>query len=125
MTNAAFFLYDGDCAFCTRCAEFIVRRVRPGAAVEPWQRFDIAAAGLSAADCQRAVQWVDPPAPVRSGPAAIAAVLRDSRGRLGFWRAVGRVADLPPVRAAAGPVYRLVARNRHRMPGGTASCALR
>lgn len=34
------------------------------------------------------------------------------------------MADAPPVRPLAGLVYRWVARNRSRMPAGTAACAV-
>jgi predicted DCC family thiol-disulfide oxidoreductase YuxK len=40
------------------------------------------------------------------------------------WAVLGRVILLPGVEAVAGVVYRWVARNRHRMPGGTAQCNL-
>ena len=42
----------------------------------------------------------------------------------GAWRPLGRLLGLAPVRAAAWPVYRWIARNRHRLPGGTAACSL-
>ncbi|TBL38587.1 DUF393 domain-containing protein, partial [Verrucosispora sp. SN26_14.1] len=54
-------------------------------------------------------------------PDAIAALLAGS-GRL--WRIAGAGLRFPPVRAVAWPAYRWVARNRHRMPGGTAACSL-
>lgn len=35
-------VYDGDCAFCTRCAT-VARQVLPaGVAVVPWQEYDLA-----------------------------------------------------------------------------------
>jgi predicted DCC family thiol-disulfide oxidoreductase YuxK len=117
-------VYDGDCAFCTACARFVERRVPTPARVIPWQFADLAALGLTADQCERAVQWVDGPPPAAAamaGPEAIARLLRSSRS---YWRLAGWVLDLPPVRALAWPVYRWVARNRHRMPGGTAACEL-
>ena len=39
------FVYDGDCAFCTSCAQFIERRIPTGARVVPWQFADLAALG--------------------------------------------------------------------------------
>ena len=121
----ATFVYDGDCAFCTSCARFIARRVPTRAAVVPWQRADLAALGLTAAECEAAVQWVErgpggTGAPL-AGPDAIAALLGSSHRA---WRAVGWLMRRSPVRVLAWPTYRWVARNRHRMPGGTAACAL-
>ncbi|MBX7269275.1 DUF393 domain-containing protein [Micromonospora sp. Llam7] len=115
------FVYDGDCAFCTRCAEFIERRIPTGARVVPWQFADLGRLGLTEAECEEAVQWVGSDGSRAAGPDAIAALLASS-GRL--WRAAGAGLRIPPVRAAAWPAYRWVARNRHRMPGGTAACSL-
>lgn len=118
---AATFVYDGDCAFCTSCARFVERRVPTEAAVVPWQFADLGRLGLTAEQCEQAVQWVEPGRPALAGPEAIAALLRSS-GRA--WRVVGRLLQFRPVRALAWPVYRLIADNRDRMPGGTAACAL-
>lgn len=115
------FVFDGDCAFCTMCAEFIGRRVPTPARVLPWQFADLDALGLTAAECEEAVQWVDLAGRTAAGPDAIAALLRSSRPG---WRALGAVLRVPPVRALAWPAYRWVARNRHRLPGGTAACAV-
>ncbi|MEV0002591.1 DUF393 domain-containing protein [Micromonospora sp. NPDC050980] len=115
------FVYDGDCAFCTRCAQFIERRIPTGARVVPWQFADLAALGLTEAECEEAVQWVGADGTRAAGPDAIARLLGDS-GPL--WRIAGGGLRLAPVRAAAWPAYRWVARNRHRLPGGTTACAL-
>jgi predicted DCC family thiol-disulfide oxidoreductase YuxK len=118
----ATFLYDGDCAFCTSCARFIERFIPTRAAVVPWQFADLDALGVSAGDAGDAVQWIDPGGPALAGPAAIARLLRTSPRRV--WRPVGALLSLRPITALAWPVYRWVARNRHRLPGGTAACAL-
>lgn len=120
------FLYDGDCAFCSSCARFIDRRVHTSADVLAWQFADYASLGLTLEDVDTAVQWVVRDAegrPVRAlaGPAAISALLKDAGG---LWRPIGAVLGLRPVLAVAWPVYKWVARNRDKMPGGTAACAL-
>ena len=116
------FVFDGDCAFCTACAEFIERHIpTPGARVIAWQFTDLDRLGLTAAECEEAVQWVGTDGGRAAGPDAIAQLL--GRSRLG-WRALGVLLRLAPVRAAAWPAYRWVARNRHRLPGGTAACAV-
>jgi predicted DCC family thiol-disulfide oxidoreductase YuxK len=115
------FLYDGDCAFCTRCAEFIERRIPTEARVLPWQFADLDALGLTAAECDEAVQWVGADGVRAAGPDAIGHLLRTS-SRIS--RMAGAALRARPVRAAAWPTYRWVARNRHRMPGGTAACSL-
>ena len=114
------FVYDGDCSFCTSCAEFIERRIPTRARVVPWQFADLDALGLTQQECEQAVQWVSFPRRA-SGPDAIALLLRDA-GR--FWGVAGAGLELGPVRFAAWPVYRWVADHRHLLPGGTAACSL-
>ena len=125
------FLFDGDCAFCSACARFLQRRVPTAARIDPWQFSDLASLGLTMEQCDAAVQWV--PAvgqnavgekavgENKSGPDAIAALLRTSRW---YWRVAGRVLGARPVLALAWPVYRWVARHRDRMPWGNAACAV-
>ncbi|HEV7707380.1 MAG TPA: DCC1-like thiol-disulfide oxidoreductase family protein [Asanoa sp.] len=115
------FVYDGDCAFCTMCARFIERRISTTATVIPWQFANLDALGLTRAQCVEAVQWVPEHGEPAAGPVAIARLLRSSGP---VWRLAGRVLDLRPVTALAWPAYRWVARNRHRLPGGTAACAV-
>lgn len=115
------FVYDGDCAFCTSCAQFIERRVPSPARVVPWQFADLAALGLTTAQAEAAVQWVGADGTVAAGPDAIAMLLRDA-GR--WWTLPGRALQLGPVRLAAWPAYRWIADHRHLMPGGTPACSL-
>lgn len=115
------FLYDGDCAFCTSCAQFVERRIPTTADVRPWQFTDLAPLGVTQAQAEAAVVWAAAGRPPVAGPVAIARLLVDAGS---FWRPLGWLLDLAPVRWVAWPIYRLVARNRHRMPGGTAACSL-
>ena len=46
------FLYDGDCSFCTTCANFIERRIPTNARVQAWQHADLAALGVTQAACE-------------------------------------------------------------------------
>ena len=117
----ATFVFDGDCAFCSTCARFIERRIPTSATVRPWQRADLATLGLTPAACEEAVQWVAPDGTVSSGVAAIGRLLVDAGS---FWRPLGWPLLVPPLSWVGPPVYRLIARNRDRMPGGTAACAL-
>ncbi|MFI5956513.1 thiol-disulfide oxidoreductase DCC family protein [Cryptosporangium sp. NPDC051539] len=116
--GVATFVYDGDCAFCSTCARFIERRIPTSADVVAWQRTDLDALGLTVEDAETAVQWVAPDRRA-AGPDAIAALLIDAGS---FWRPLGW--GLRAVRPAAWPVYRWIARNRDKLPGGTATCAL-
>ena len=113
-------IFDGDCAACSSVARFAERRI--GVVAVPWQRVDLARHGLTAAQCATAVQWVAADGSVASGAAACAAAMRAGGA---VWGVVGRVIALPGVSWLAERAYGVVARNRHRLPGGTASCAHR
>jgi predicted DCC family thiol-disulfide oxidoreductase YuxK len=115
------FLYDGDCAFCSSCARFIERRIRPSAAVVAWQLTDLEPLGVTQPQAEAAVQWIGTDGSVASGTRAIARLLVDA-GR--FWRPIGQILGVSPLLWLADPLYRLIARNRHRLPGGTATCSL-
>ena len=118
------FLYDGDCAFCTRAGLFLRRHVPTAARIVAWQATDLVPLGVTRQQCAAAVQWVDDNGVV-AGPVAIAALLHTAAGPRGLaWRVLGRLLGLRPVLWLAWPVYRLVARNRHRLPGGSAACEL-
>jgi predicted DCC family thiol-disulfide oxidoreductase YuxK len=114
------FVFDGDCAFCSSCARFIERRIRPAVDVAAWQFADLDALGLTEDEVSGAVYQVDGRRK-SAGPEAIAGMLRTAGP---VWRAAGAVLAVRPVTWLAWPVYRWIARNRHRMPGGTAACAL-
>ncbi|MCH7231801.1 DUF393 domain-containing protein [Glycomyces sp. L485] len=114
------FLYDGDCAFCTTCAKFLERRVKTEAEVKPWQWADLDALGIDQQAAEDAVQWIEPGF-VKAGPDAIAVLLRRAQW---YWKPLGWIVSLKPVSWLAWRLYRLVSRNRHRIPGGTAACSL-
>jgi predicted DCC family thiol-disulfide oxidoreductase YuxK len=114
-------VFDGDCGFCTRCVALVPKRVRRTTKVVPYQRADLAALDLTAAECAEAVQWVGDDGSRGRGHAAIGRLLQSGGGA---WAVVGTLLLLPPVSWLAAVVYRLVAANRMRLPGGTPACAL-
>lgn len=124
VTDQAVFLFDGDCGFCTRCAQFLRRRVPVPARIVSWQSVDLAPLDVSARECADAVQYVAG-GRVSAGPAAIADLLRTARGRWALgWRIAGWLLARRPVLMLAWPAYRWVARHRHQFPGGTVACEL-
>jgi predicted DCC family thiol-disulfide oxidoreductase YuxK len=118
-------VFDGDCAFCTSSANWIAdrlaRRDEPNALLVPWQFTDLAELGTTVERAQREVLWVTPTGEVFGGSAAFARWLR-FRG--GAYAVAGRLMEAPVLRMLFAAVYRLVAQNRHRMPGGSPACAL-
>jgi predicted DCC family thiol-disulfide oxidoreductase YuxK len=125
MEVVATFLFDGDCGFCSACARLIRRRIPTTARVLPWQRADLDRLGLTAGQCDAAVQWDGDGdgdgGGHAAGPVAIGRLLQDAGS---FWRPLGWLLVHPPVRFVSWPVYHWLSRNRHHMPGGTPTCAL-
>ncbi|MCX4959570.1 thiol-disulfide oxidoreductase DCC family protein [Streptomyces virginiae] len=116
-------LYDGDCGFCTKAVNTAVRLLDPDAVVTPWQFADLDALGVTAERADREVLWIEPgTAVVHGGADAVAHLLKQCPRR--SWQLAGRAMTLPPVSWTARLVYRAVAVNRHRLPGGTAACSL-
>jgi predicted DCC family thiol-disulfide oxidoreductase YuxK len=113
-------LFDGDCAFCTTCVGLVEKRIKPEAEIVAWQFADLAALGVSEAQATDALQWVEADGAVLAGHRAVAAMLLSS-GPL--WRFAGRLLLLPGISWIAAHAYRLIAANRHRLPGGTPACA--
>jgi len=114
-------LFDGDCAFCTSCAEWARRHVRRLDTTMPYQFADLPTLGVTAEQCEQAVQWVGSDGVVLSAHDAVAQVLIDAGSG---WSVIGRAMRLPGLRQLSGVVYRWVARNRSRLPGGTPACAI-
>lgn len=127
-------VFDGDCAFCSSCVRWGEKYLRQTLASGGWEavpfqfaelsELDARAGGLgevSAERAEREVLWVTPAGRVYGGAQAVARLLMRSGGA---WAYLGAVLTLAPVRPVAALAYRWVSRNRHRMPGGTAACAL-
>ncbi|MEA2716327.1 MAG: hypothetical protein QOI99_644, partial [Actinomycetota bacterium] len=112
-------VYDGDCAFCSRMVDIALRRMKVACRAVPWQQADLPALGLTEAQVTAKVWWVEPGGARWSGHEAVAAALRHGIPAV---RPVGRLLAADPVAPVASAGYDLVARNRHRLPGGTAAC---
>lgn len=115
-------LFDGDCGFCTTSVRVLQRVFAADVDVVPWQFADLAALGVSADRAEREVVWVGIDGGTAGGAQAFARYLGAAGG---IWPVFGAVLRTPPVRWLAAGAYRLIANNRHRLPGGTPACALR
>ncbi|MET0919985.1 MAG: DCC1-like thiol-disulfide oxidoreductase family protein [Acidimicrobiia bacterium] len=118
-------VYDGDCGFCTTSANWIARRwpAGDGRVAIPWQMLSSDFArdiGLSEADFQRAAWWIER-GEVEEGWRAIARAVVAARG---LWSIVGGILLMPPFSWIAPFGYRVVARYRYRLPGGTPACKI-
>jgi predicted DCC family thiol-disulfide oxidoreductase YuxK len=114
-------VFDGDCAFCTSSARFIERFIPTSAEIVPWQFANLPALGTTAERARSELLWVQPAGRIDGGADAVSALLVESGGG---WRLLGRLMRLPPLDRVAHGLYRLVAANRHRLPGGTPACQL-
>lgn len=116
---------DGDCAFCQASVERGRRLIGRFPTVASWQSLDasggLQALGLDAAACSEAVQYVALDRRVYAGHDAVSALLL-AAGR-GWWL-LGALMRLPGLHWLCGVAYRWVARNRHRLPGGSDRCSL-
>ncbi|MEU1077054.1 MULTISPECIES: DUF393 domain-containing protein [unclassified Streptomyces] len=121
MRNQPVLVFDGDCGFCSTSVRFAERRLQPRCETIPWQFADLQALGVASTRAEHEVLWVTPLGVVYGGAQAVAKALMSAGGG---WSLAGALLMLPPMRWAAHSAYRLVANNRHRMPGGTAACAL-
>jgi predicted DCC family thiol-disulfide oxidoreductase YuxK len=112
-------VYDGDCAFC----ELWVGRLRRALPVVPRtvpsQSVDLDDLGLSAEDVAKYAWLITPDRHVAGGAILRELLIRQPRSHLRF---LGHLLGLWPITVIADGVYRLVAKNRHRLPGSQAAC---
>lgn len=105
-------IYDGDCAFCVRCADWIAARLPRRTLVVASQQADLASLRLSPEQASEAAWWVDVDGRQHRGHRAIAAALQACAGN---WGRLGRVLAARPLSPVAAAGYELIARNRHRL----------
>ncbi|WP_285240044.1 DUF393 domain-containing protein [Pseudarthrobacter sp. MEB009] len=113
-------IYDADCGFCTRSAKWLARGGQVN--IKPWQGIrDLDALGLTEEMVETAAYWADSGS-IRAGAEAAIAQALIAKGS--GWPLLGKVILLPGVRFIASRVYKVIAKNRHAMPGGTDACRL-
>jgi len=116
-------IYDGDCAFCTKCVNWGKTNLDPWVNAQPSQALDPKDFGLTAEDFKKSIWLVDTKHPKTTPLAANRAVAKILQNQKNFlWRAVGIILDIWWVRPLASLVYASVAANREKMPGATAEC---
>ncbi|MFF7177984.1 DCC1-like thiol-disulfide oxidoreductase family protein [Streptomyces sp. NPDC008121] len=113
-------VYDGDCGFCTASAAAARRLLHPSCEFTAWQSADLALLGVPQERAEYEALWVTPVGAVYGGAQAVAKLLLRAGGG---WAVLGAVLSLAPVRWIAHVVYRVIADNRGRLPGGKRACA--
>ncbi len=113
-------LYDADCSFCTASVHWAQRWVRPDVVFAAWQAEPADLTEPLRPVLETSVVAVREDVVVATGGRAVVLVLHTAPRAVFRWSAT--VLDLAPLRPLVEGVYRIVARNRHRLPGGTPSC---
>ena len=118
-------VYDGDCGFCTTSANWIAGHwpEEGGPVAIPWQRLteaDVEETKLTQSEFERAAWWIQGNT-CEEGSRAVAHALIAARG---IWSIIGRILLAPPISWVAPLGYRIVARYRYRLPGGTPACKI-
>ena len=121
---APLLIFDGDCGFCTSCADWVAGRWHGRARAVPWQFLrpdELAALGLTPVEVDAAVWWIDEHGVPSRGHRAVALALAAGSG---WSAAAGRLLLVAPFRWIGAAVYPLVSRFRHLLPGGTPACRM-
>lgn len=114
-------VFDGDCGFCTTAVRWLERTLPAMPETAPYQWADLTVYGLSLDDAQARV-WLILHGRRYGGASALAALLRHQPSR--GLRFLGWIGNAWPWSVLAEVAYRIVARYRYRLPGGTPACRL-
>lgn len=114
-------VFDGDCGFCTTVARHFERRSHASVHAVPWQRADLASLGLTPEMTAEQVYLVSDGS-LFAGAECFAELMKIQGDP--FHRAAASVMRAPGIRRVSAWGYTLVARNRHRLPGGTPACKM-
>jgi predicted DCC family thiol-disulfide oxidoreductase YuxK len=114
-------VFDGDCGFCTSAANLVVAKSKTPVTAVAWQLTDLNPLGLDSARAAERVWLVIGDERFGGHRAFAKLMMLQPNALLG---AIGSLLLLPPFSWFAALGYRLVARYRHRLPGGTPACKL-
>ena len=114
-------VFDGDCGFCTSVARHFERRSRTPVNAVPWQRANLASLGLTPEMTSEQVYLVSDSS-LFAGAECFVELMK-IQGDL-FHRSVAKLMRAPGIQRVSAWGYSLVARNRHRLPGGTPACKM-
>jgi predicted DCC family thiol-disulfide oxidoreductase YuxK len=119
MDQKALLIYDGDCAFCKNSLQWAIGHLKQMPNYVAFQKVDLTEYRLTKTDVETQV-WLLVGTKHFGGHQAVAWLFKSQTSP--FWRLIGTIIDLfGPISAL---VYRWVAKNRHRLPGGTKECSI-
>lgn len=114
-------IFDGDCGFCTTTANLIREKSSTPIEIHPWQFIDVTKYGLTQAQTMDKVFVVEG-VKTFGGHRAFAKILLLQKNPL--LKLAGALIMYTPIAWLARPGYRLVAKYRHKLPGGTPACKI-
>ena len=112
-------VYDGDCAFCALWVGRLERSLPVVPQTVPSHAVDLDRLGLSTEDVANYAWLITPDRHIAGGAILRNLLIHQPRPHL---RLLGHFLGLWPIPLIADAVYKVVAKNRHRLPGSTASC---
>jgi predicted DCC family thiol-disulfide oxidoreductase YuxK len=125
MQESQVLIYDGDCQFCQLSLDFGIKYLRIFPQYVAFQKIDPKDFGLTAQQVRSQI-WLAQKSPTTvaalGGHLAAGAILKLQPSS--WLRVLGWLASNPPTSWAAGLVYKIVAANRHRLPGGSRACKI-
>jgi len=125
MTSKPVLIYDGDCKFCQLSLEFGIRHMKIFPLYVAFQKIEPSSFGLTEKQVRSEIWLVDngPDQNLRLGGHLAAAAILQMQANL-FYRVAGFLMKTPPTSWLARVTYRWIARNRHRLPGGSKVCKI-
>ena len=125
MTAKPVLIYDGDCKFCQLSLEFGIRHMKIFPLYVAFQKIEPSSFGLTEKQVRSEIWLVDngPHQNLRLGGHLAAAAILQMQANL-FYRVAGFLMKTPPTSWIAKIVYHWIAKNRHRLPGGTKQCSI-
>jgi predicted DCC family thiol-disulfide oxidoreductase YuxK len=125
MQESRVLIYDGDCQFCQLSLEFGLRKLRIFPQYVAFQKIDPRDFGLTAQQVRSRI-WLAQKGPRNTealgGHLAAGAILSLQPSR--WLRVLGWLTSNPPTSWIANLLYKLIAANRHRLPGGSRACKI-
>jgi predicted DCC family thiol-disulfide oxidoreductase YuxK len=125
MQESQVLIYDGDCQFCQLSLDFGIRHLRIFPQYVAFQKIDPRDFGLTTQQVRSQIwlaQKSSANAVALGGHLAAGAILRLQPSR--WLRILGWLASNPPTSWVANLLYKVIAANRHRLPGGSRACKL-
>ena len=125
MQESRVLIYDGDCQFCQLSLDFGIKNLRIFPQYVAFQRIQPKDFGLTDKQVRSQI-WLASKTPTSAvalgGHLAAGAILKLQPSRL--LRFLGWLASTPPTSWVASLLYKVIAANRHRLPGGSRACKI-